>query len=121
MKQIWIPVNKGEKPKINDNQEVIGYNKKWIDPDYNPNGTRACFTTDNATYGWQSAKFCTCNDGFINDMRSAPTHYMLIPKFAITDCEFVYCSLNENGTCCSTIEQKCKSIPDGMEDYSLKK
>ena len=30
--------------------EVIGYNRDWVDEDFNPNGTRVCFYDDTGWY-----------------------------------------------------------------------
>ena len=105
---VWIKID-AEHP-LPDGQEVIGYNKEWVDEDFNPSGTRAGFLSD---IGFHSAKwvndhdcYTTCSeegdDYFISQifpdgtrktwckyengepvegyLPNMPTHYMLIPK-----------------------------------------
>lgn len=70
--------------KINENNkpecgvEVIGFSPNWIDEDFNPNGTRACFLLDDDT--WISARWLDYHDSYIQDNKTYPTHYMDIPK-----------------------------------------
>ena len=96
----WIDIK--ERP-LEFGEEVIGYNKAWIDEDFNPNGTRIGFLFD---YGddevegqidpenpeggpnhFCMAEWCDYHDcyhtryGAIDeDGPNMPTHYMLIPK-----------------------------------------
>ena len=105
---VWIKID-AEHP-LPDGQEVIGYNKEWVDEDFNPSGTRAGFLSD---IGFHSAKwvndhdcYTTCSeegdDYFISQifpdgtrktwckyengepvegyLPNMPTHFMLIPK-----------------------------------------
>ena len=105
---VWIKID-AEHP-LPDGQEVIGYNKEWVDEDFNPSGTRAGFLSD---IGFHSAKwvndhdcYTTCSeegdDYFISQLfpdgtrktwckyengepvegylPTMPTHFMLIPK-----------------------------------------
>ena len=79
-----------------EGQEVIGYNEKWIHPDFNPEGTRVCFMTiDNFNglkdYNWTSAKWDNdqdswhthakwcCDDNGGTDFE--PTHWTPKPIF----------------------------------------
>jgi hypothetical protein len=64
--------------------EVIGYNKKWIDEDFNPNGTRQCVLDD---MGWMIARWNASNDCWTTDYTSdddcksePPTHWISIPN-----------------------------------------
>lgn len=56
----WHSVADGDLPPIGE--EVIGYSKDWVDEDFNPRGTRACFLTDN---GWISAMWWDYQDTYI--------------------------------------------------------
>lgn len=38
--------NKVSEKEISFGEEVIAFNKKWIDEDFNPNGTRVGFIQD---------------------------------------------------------------------------
>lgn len=58
--------------------EVIGFSERWIDEDFNPNGTRVCFKHDDGT--WTSAKWIDYLDTYSNDEEIFPTHYILIPE-----------------------------------------
>lgn len=75
--------------------EVIGYNEKWIDEDFNPDGTRLCFLQDEEDNTWFSACWCNTQDHWqtlisgednkvyhpYNDNNSdAPTHWTEKPK-----------------------------------------
>ena len=64
--------------------EVLGFNKNWIDPDFNPNGTRACFHTD---HGWIIARWNDTQEEYITDTEDngegmveyePPTHWIAI-------------------------------------------
>lgn len=59
--------------------EVIGFNEKWIHPDFNPNGTRICIYSD---MGWSCARWNDSQDSWITDWEDdertkdvAPTHW----------------------------------------------
>lgn len=41
--------------------EVIGFNPKWVDEDFNPKGLRVCCFTGEF---WQSAKWCSYHDEY---------------------------------------------------------
>lgn len=67
--------------------EVIGYNEKWIDEDFNPFGTRVCYIDD---YGdWWSAKWDNDQDTWHthtkfwceNGKDFSPTHWKYKPNF----------------------------------------
>lgn len=62
------------------NEELIGFNELWIDPDFNPNGTRLAFQTDGGDLGWCSLRWNNSQESWCEDYLSAPTHYILIPK-----------------------------------------
>jgi hypothetical protein len=75
-----------ERPFVYDEaMEVIGYHPDWIDADFNPNGTRVGFFTDDGRF--QSAKWLDYQDTYINGDTSVydesipalPTHYMFMP------------------------------------------
>lgn len=72
----WKKVTETEPSQ--DEFEVIGFSPKWIDEDYNPNGTRACFR--NGDLGFTSAVWNNYQDCYRDDNDSIPTHYILIPK-----------------------------------------
>lgn len=48
---MWNKVSENELPYV---EEVIAFNEKWIDEDFNPNGTRVGFLQDD---GFISAKW----------------------------------------------------------------
>lgn len=97
MDNIWFSV---EDRPLQVGEEVIGYNPKWIDEDFNPNGTRIGFLMDGI--GFCSAKWNNEDDcydtlyeegddyykgnSFVieqekeNALPNMPTHYMFIPK-----------------------------------------
>lgn len=70
--------------------EVIGYNEKWIDEDYNPNGTRICFYSKDYKYWtiavWNNEQDCystrvTTNIyGDMYPIEEPPTHILPITK-----------------------------------------
>ncbi len=105
---VWIKID--EDHPLPYGQEVIGYNKEWVNEDFNPSGTRIGFLSD---IGFQSAKWnndqdcydtpCEEGDDYILSqiqhdgtkktwckyengeavegyLPNMPTHYMLIPK-----------------------------------------
>lgn len=64
--------------------EVIGFNEKWIDEDFNPNGTRVCVYGD---MGWMIARWDPSDDFWVTDytedeycQSEPPTHWMFIPE-----------------------------------------
>ncbi len=85
LKDIWRKTS--ERHPLNES-EVMGFNEKWICPDFNPNGTRACFLTD---HGWYIARWNNDHDEWITDMTDTevvedqhliaepPTHWMPMP------------------------------------------
>ena len=105
---VWVKIDAGH--PLPYGQEVIGYNKEWVEEDFNPSGTRIGFLSD---IGFISAKwvndqdcYTTCSeegddykifeilpDGtrktwckYENGedvegyLPNMPTHFMLIPK-----------------------------------------
>lgn len=54
--------------------EVIGFSEAWIDPDFNPNGTRSCTYSD---AGWTCAKWNDYQDSFvsISELDDVPEEY----------------------------------------------
>lgn len=92
MKNNWTKIE-GENNLPEEGIEVICFNKEWIDEDFNPNGTRIGFRTDDGfitAYWWDyqdtymtiSEIECKNNDAYsIKTQRSTePTHWMEIPK-----------------------------------------
>jgi hypothetical protein len=75
---MWHKVTETE-PSFED-MEVIGYNEKWIDEDFNLNGTRACFRCDAGENGFISARWCDYQDSYVTDYESVPTHFTYIQK-----------------------------------------
>lgn len=61
-------------------QEFIGYSNRWIDLDYNINGTRICFLNEDADGPWISTYWNNYQDCYETDDKTVPTHIMLIPK-----------------------------------------
>lgn len=55
----WIDL-KTEKPEVG--QEVLLYNEKWIDEDFNPKGIRIGWFGDSS--GWTSAYWCNYHDEY---------------------------------------------------------
>ena len=72
----WISAENTE--LVPEGTEVIGYSAKWIDEDFNPKGTRACFLNGDGT--WVSAKWYDYQDTYQDDDKIPPTHFMLIPE-----------------------------------------
>jgi len=64
------------KPPLN--LEVLGYNKEWIDGDYNPDGINICFLDEN---GWVTAYWSYHKDRYTNSYHMKPTHWIHKPKF----------------------------------------
>lgn len=99
MKQKWYKMSE-IKPEFGI--EVIGYNEKWIDEDFNPNGTRVGFIQDDGftSASWNNEQDCydTCyveGDDYYKGVSgipgmdeyhkqfakpNMPTHWMPIPK-----------------------------------------
>lgn len=73
-----IPKCDLQETDIPTNIPLLGYNKEWIDPDFNPKGIRECFIGGEGT--WISAKWHDYQDTYINGEKTLPTHYMLIPE-----------------------------------------
>lgn len=57
--------------------KLIGYSKDWIDPDFNPDGTRECFI--NGDLAWTSARYVDYQDCYIEDCETKPSHFLIIP------------------------------------------
>lgn len=67
---------------------VLGYNEKWIDEDFEPEGIRECFMSDDGE--WNSAVWDNDQDNWHNEstwgdkghpwVGVAPTHWMQRPK-----------------------------------------
>jgi hypothetical protein len=73
----WISMQ--EKPlKQEEAMEVIGFHPSWIDPDFNPNGTRVGFIGGEGEF--ISSKWVDYQDCYTEDDTTTPTHYMYIPK-----------------------------------------
>jgi hypothetical protein len=78
----WISVD--DKLPI-DGCEVIGFNEKWIDEDFNPNGTRICGYNDGICWiivRWNPSQDCWMTD-FTDDsdcQSEIPTHWMSIKQ-----------------------------------------
>lgn len=66
----WISVEKDLPPV---STFVDGYNEKWIDEDYNPEGIRQCFLEDSAV--WISSDWNNELDQWITDDKSTPSHW----------------------------------------------
>lgn len=105
---VWVKIDAGH--PLPYGQEVIGYNKEWVDEDFNPSGTRVGFLTDTGFFSakWVNDQDCyaTCfeegDDYKISQilpdgtrktwckyengeavegyLPNMPTHFMLIPK-----------------------------------------
>lgn len=71
----WIDVRE-DKPPVNT--VVLGYNKLWIDEDYEPEGIRECFYTDENE--WCSARWNNSMDEWIADRDTSPTYWMQRPE-----------------------------------------
>lgn len=70
----WLSVEKYPLEDIND-AEVIGYNKEWIDPDWNPNGTRVGFLNGNGEF--TSAKWCAHQDCYVTCSEEGDDYILL--------------------------------------------
>ena len=75
----WILVAKDLPPV---NTVVNGFNKIWIDEDFNPEGIRECFLHDNEKI-WFSAGWNNDCEEWIT-VESAPTHWMQRPLSPLT-------------------------------------
>ncbi|MEO7046575.1 MAG: hypothetical protein ABI091_14790 [Ferruginibacter sp.] len=81
----WIDAKKELPP---ENTIVHGFNKKWIDEEYNPEGVRSCFMDQDGE--WNSAKWDNEQDNWHNESTwaekghywygVAPTHWKPLPK-----------------------------------------
>ena len=93
--------NKVSEVEIPFGEEVIAFNEKWIDEDFNPNGTRVGFIQDDgfvsATWNDEEDCYDTCydeGDDYYNDVSgipgadeyhnqfakpNMPTHWMKMP------------------------------------------
>jgi len=70
----WKPISE----YTENMSEVIGYSEKWIDPDFNPRGTRVCFLNAD---GWISSKRCDYHEVYQECRKPPPpTEFMLIPE-----------------------------------------
>ena len=74
----WIIVENLENTP-NNGKEVVGFSPEWIDEDFNPKGTRMCFTTDAGESGWCSAKWVDSMDEYNTDYETIPTHICMVP------------------------------------------
>lgn len=64
----WINAGKDLPPNCTI---VDGWNKNWIDEDFNPEGIRECFLQDKG--GWVSARWNAQHDCWDNDEETSPT------------------------------------------------
>lgn len=60
--------------------DVIGYNSKWIDADFNPNGTRICVYCEAWEDKWVSMRWNGSHDCYIEDRSEAPMHWKPMPN-----------------------------------------
>lgn len=62
-------------------QEVLGFNKLWVNEKFNPKGIRICFysNTDLTDSGWCSANWVDNQVMYQADSLSIPTYICLIP------------------------------------------
>lgn len=72
----WIITSKETPPP---GTTILGYNEKWIDGDFNPEGIRECFMNDDNS--WNSAYWDNDLDTWCNDMETMPTHWMQRPLY----------------------------------------
>ena len=68
--------------------EVIAFNRRWIDEDFNPNGTRIGFLNENddftSAYWWDEQDCYEINDGSFHKSpidNIEPEFWAYIPKF----------------------------------------
>lgn len=106
--EVWVKID-ADHP-LPYAQEVIGYNKEWVDEDFNPSGTRVGFLTDTGFFSakWVNDQDCyaTCfeegddykvsqilpdgarktwckyenGEAVEGYLPNMPTHFMLMPK-----------------------------------------
>lgn len=91
----WIKLTEDNKPE--EGQELLLFNEKWIDEDFNPKGIRIGFYSDAG--GWITAYYCNIHDCYhtrISDeddeqfklsegKDQIPTHFMEIDICIIDD------------------------------------
>ena len=70
----WNKVSEKELPL---GEEVIAFNKEWIDEDFNPNGTRVGFLQDD---GFVSATWNDEQDCYDTCYREGDDYYKVIEK-----------------------------------------
>lgn len=68
---LWVKTSQ-EEPPINT--IVLGFNKKWMNEDYNPEGVRQCFLYDDGAF--VSTYWNNEHDCFETEMGTPPTHWM---------------------------------------------
>lgn len=98
---VWHPVNNNSLEVLKEGVEVIAYNEKWINEDFNPTGTRIGFMNGDGLFTsatWNDEQDCydTCHeedDDYYKGNRfvieeekrkalpNIPTHYMIIPNY----------------------------------------
>lgn len=92
MSEEWIELSMRTKPVTN--QEVLGWNKYWVNEDYNPDGICLCFLDDEGV--WTIAVWCGTHDEWHtwehnipykdrNGIKPAPTHWRPKPLPPITN------------------------------------
>ena len=78
-RQGWTRVEDGKVESMPpDCTVVLGYNEKWVDEDFEPEGIRECFYSE-AMGEWNSAKWDNDQDHWWNDTETSPTHWMQRP------------------------------------------
>lgn len=76
----WIEIAEDEKSLPPESTVVLGYNEKWIDEDFNPEGIRESFYNDG---NWHSCIWDNDHDTWNNDFfdkNIPPTHWMQRPS-----------------------------------------
>jgi len=86
----WLLVEGNENDTLRNHGEVLGFNKSWINEDFNPDGICMCFLGDD---GWTIAKWCGSCDEWHTRVSNpdcvliesepaidAPTHFMFKPQ-----------------------------------------
>ncbi len=73
----WCCVERNP-PSMGDGP-VLGFNKEWIDADFNPKGVRECFIYGDGTE-WHTAKWNNCSDLWMTTDDDVPTHWMNYPR-----------------------------------------
>jgi hypothetical protein len=71
----WIELKKETPPP---STVVLGYNKKWVDEDFEPEGIRETFMQDDGVF--LSAKWNNSMDEWVTDDKTKPTHWMQRPQ-----------------------------------------